>query len=253
MCSHRHEVSLTRSFWGRNCVPFWKRSLDLVCLILALPLVVPLMLLISFVIKIVSPGPVFFRQERIGLKGQRFTCLKFRTMTHGASTQDHEQYLQALMKTSNEPMVKMDRHDPRVIKTGRLLRSSGLDELPQLINVWRGEMSWVGPRPCTLIEYKCYKPHQSARFDTLPGLTGLWQVNGKNSTTFNEMVEMDIQYALHKSLMGDLIIMLKTPLVLLMQSKDAMVKKTTVRNQRSAVSGLACQAPGLSKGACRRV
>src|SRR5688572_10197230 len=126
-------------------VPYWKRVLDIGCLLLALPTLLPLMLLIAALIKIVSPGPVFFRQERIGFMGRRFKILKFRSMRVNAEVNSHQNHLKDLI-SSNTPMTKMDsKGDPRVIPLGSLLRSSGLDELPQLINVLKGEMSLVGP------------------------------------------------------------------------------------------------------------
>jgi lipopolysaccharide/colanic/teichoic acid biosynthesis glycosyltransferase len=201
-------------------VPFWKRLLDLSCILLASPILGPVMLLMSLAIKVVSPGPVFFRQERVGLGGRRFTCLKFRTMKNGAGTATHEDYLTDLMRSS-KPMTKMDAlGDPRLIPFGLFLRSTGLDELPQVINVIRGEMSLVGPRPCTPCEFYQYKPRHLERFTTLPGLTGLWQVSGKNSTTFEQMIELDIKYARGRSLWWDALIMLKTPAVLLFQYRE---------------------------------
>jgi lipopolysaccharide/colanic/teichoic acid biosynthesis glycosyltransferase len=114
-------------------------------------------------------------------------------------------------------MLKIDANDPRVIRFGNILRSSGLDELPQLVNVLRGEMSLVGPRPCTRYEFDQYTPAQKRRFNAAPGLTGLWQVNGKNRTTFSEMVELDIAYTEEKSLWLDVKILTKTAGVVLDQ------------------------------------
>jgi len=202
----------------------WKRVLDLGCIILAMPVVAPLMGVIALGIKLVSPGPVFFRQERVGLGGRRFTIMKFRSMHDGASTGTHQNHLKDLM-TSTKPMAKMDRRDPRVIPAGVLLRSSGLDELPQLINVWRGDMSLVGPRPCTIYEFEQYREDQKERFHTLPGLTGLWQVSGKNRTTFARMIELDIDYVRRKSPWMDVWIMLRTPVVLFLQFMEATGKR----------------------------
>ena len=191
-------------------IPRWKRALDVVFILLILPVVLPLSVLIALLIRMVSDGPILFKQERIGHLGQRFMCLKFRTMFVGAETTTHQGYLHQLIN-SEAPMIKLDaRGDSRIIPFGLLLRSSGLDELPQLINVLRGEMSMVGPRPCLPYESENYLPWQKERFDTLPGLTGLWQVSGKNRTTFNEMMQLDIKYARNKSLWLDLEIILKT-------------------------------------------
>ena len=139
----------------------------------------------------------------------------------GADTTAHEEHLHQLMN-SDTPMLKMDSMgDPRIIPFGMLLRASGLDELPQLINVLRGEMSLVGPRPCLPYEYEKYLPRQKERFATLPGLTGLWQVSGKNKTTFLEMIQMDIQYAKNRTLWWDLKIILMTGPALIIQLLEA--------------------------------
>ena len=190
-------------------VPRWKRNLDISLVILTGPVWVPLMLLLGGVIKLISPGPMFFRQERIGLGEQRFSCLKLRTMRVNAETDTHQQHLTTLVD-SDVPMKKMDSADRRLIPGARLLRSIGLDELPQLINVYRGEMSLVGPRPCTTYEFQKYKTWQKERFNTLPGLTGLWQVSGKNRTTFTKMIELDIAYTRTSCLWLDVGIMFKT-------------------------------------------
>lgn len=201
-------------------IPVWKRILDIVCIIALLPLLIPLMLLISLLIKFTSAGPVFFRQQRVGYLGQYFMCLKFRTMVANAETGSHQGYINTLMK-SNAPMTKLDaKGDPRLIRFGALLRSSGLDELPQLINVLRGEMSLVGPRPCLPCEYKNHSLRQKKRYDTLPGITGFWQVNGKNTTTFREMIAMDLWYAKNKSMKVDLWIIYRTVPTLFSQIKE---------------------------------
>jgi lipopolysaccharide/colanic/teichoic acid biosynthesis glycosyltransferase len=212
------ETRLQESPRGNSVrVPRWKRVLDIACILVALPFLIPLVLFIAVMIKIRSAGPVVFSQERIGYLGRRFICLKFRTMVVGADTAVHHRHF-SLLVGSNVPMVKLDSHgDPRLIPYGLLLRSSGLDELPQVINVLRGEMSLVGPRPCLPNEYDKYLPWQRERFNTLPGLTGLWQVSGKNKTTFNEMIHLDIHYARTKSLWLDLKIMLRTVPVLVVQ------------------------------------
>jgi len=190
--------------------PRWKRVLDLACIAFALPCWLPLMFLVGLGIRILSPGPIFFRQERVGYQGRRFLCLKFRSMKVNAETQMHERYLAELMQ-ADCPMTKLDASgDPRLIPFGRILRATGLDELPQILNVLRGEMSLVGPRPCTPKEFENYGLCQRERFNAPPGLTGYWQVNGKNDTTFSEMIAMDIHYARNMSPRMDLWIMLKT-------------------------------------------
>jgi lipopolysaccharide/colanic/teichoic acid biosynthesis glycosyltransferase len=206
-------------------IPFWKRNVDVFCILLALPVVLPIGLLIALWVKGSSRGPVFFRQERIGHKGVHFTCLKFRSMKVNADAGVHESYFRGLMQ-SRTPMTKMDtKGDRRLIPLGAILRSTGLDELPQLINVLRGEMSLVGPRPCIPYEFEGYLPWQKERFDTLPGLTGLWQVSGKNNTTFEEMIRLDITYARDKSLWLDLSIILKTVPALFHQVRETAVRK----------------------------
>jgi lipopolysaccharide/colanic/teichoic acid biosynthesis glycosyltransferase len=205
------------SIKNNEVVPRWKRVLDVGLILLTLPVVLPLAVLIGIVIRRVSTGPILFQQERVGFRGSRFMCLKFRTMFCGAETSTHQGHLQQLM-TSDVPMIKMDaKGDKRIIPFGRLLRASGLDELPQLINVLKGEMSLVGPRPCLPYEAGQYLPWQKERFETVPGLTGLWQVSGKNKTTFTKMIQLDIEYSRRKNLFLDLMIIVKTPLALLAQ------------------------------------
>jgi hypothetical protein len=144
-----------------------------------------------------------------------------------ADTSLHQGHLHQLMN-SNTPMMKMDsKGDPRIIPFGVLLRASGLDELPQLINVLRGEMSLVGPRPCLPYEYDKYLPWQKERFETVPGLTGLWQVSGKNKTTFVEMIQLDIKYTKNKNLWWDLKIILMTVPALIIQTLETHWAKKT--------------------------
>ena len=211
---------LTVADFPPDRVPFWKRVLDVSCILVALPALLPLTLIITALIKLTSKGPILFKQERVGFLGRKFTVFKFRTMVVGADTMAHEKHVASLIET-NQPMVKLDAHgDSRLIPVGRVLRASGLDELPQLINVLRGEMSIVGPRPCLPSEYSKYLPWQRERLRALPGLTGLWQVSGKNRLTFREMMDCDIQYAHTQSLRLDLTIMLKTIPALIAELKD---------------------------------
>jgi lipopolysaccharide/colanic/teichoic acid biosynthesis glycosyltransferase len=219
------EFPMPAKAWGNLTKrPLWKRLLDLSVIIVLLPAILPVMLLVVVVIKAVSRGPVLFRQDRIGFLGKPFVCFKFRTMRVDASTAVHQGYFKQLMN-SEEPMTKMDTMgDPRLIPLGSILRATGLDELPQLLNVMRGEMSIVGPRPCTPFEYSNYRPWQKQRFNTIPGLTGLWQVSGKNKTTFNEMIRLDILYAEKKCLRLDLKIILKTFPVVFLQLKEILTR-----------------------------
>lgn len=210
-------------------IPVWKRALDITCILLALPVLIPLVVSISMVIWFVSPGPILYLNERVGYRGRKFICFKFRTMKVNADSGIHQKHLADLMRT-NTPMVKMDsKGDPRVIPFGAFLRSTGLDELPQLLNVLGGQMSIVGPRPCLPYEYDNYAPSQKRRFNSLPGLTGLWQVSGKNNTTFSEMIALDILYTEKKSLAMDVQIMFKTFPALLGQVRESKARNKTLQ------------------------
>ena len=191
-------------------IPLWKRAIDVAGSLVAMILLSPLLLLVALLILIVSPGPIFFRQERVGYLGRRFTLWKFRTMHVNAESTVHQKHLRELM-TSGKEMTKLDNgKDPRVIPFGPILRATGIDELPQLLNVLLGEMSLVGPRPCLAYEASRFLPWQMRRFDAVPGLTGLWQVSGKNRTTFREMMALDVRYAKKPALPLDVKIVLKT-------------------------------------------
>jgi lipopolysaccharide/colanic/teichoic acid biosynthesis glycosyltransferase len=180
-----------------------------------------LVILASFVfiwIRVVSPGNVLFRQTRIGRGGKPFTIYKFRSMNLSVPTRVHEAHVVNLIR-SNKPMTKLDVcGDSRLIRGGGLLRISGLDELPQFFNILRGEMSLVGPRPCLPREFELYhENHLLHRFDVQPGLTGQWQVERNESTTFSDMVRMDDDYVDHLSPVRDMQILLRTPIALLGQ------------------------------------
>lgn len=198
--------------------PGWKRALDIVGSALGLVCLAPLFMLLAVYIKIVSPGPVFFRQTRIGLRGTSFRIWKFRTMHVNSDTSAHQQHVLALISgdgNGEKPMQKLDGGDPRIIRGGLFLRRSSIDELPQLINVLFGDMSLVGPRPEMPYAYAAYQPWQARRFDVLPGMTGLWQVSGKNRTTFREMIRLDIRYGRALSPLRDASILVRTvPVVL---------------------------------------
>ena len=193
------------------------------------------MLLIAILIKLDSPGPVFYIQERVGAKQRArrgfsywqlvlFRCYKFRTMVCNADPSLHRAYIQALINNDSESMAALQgsttnirklTRDPRVTRVGRILRKSSLDELPQLLNVIKGEMSLVGPRPAIPYEIEMYKSWQRRRLETKPGLTGLWQVTARSSASFDEIVRLDIQYIEKQSLWLDLQILAKTPYVVL--------------------------------------
>ncbi len=219
--SQRGAADAARAVQGRvrellsRPVPGWKRMQDVAGSLVFLILLSPLLLLIALYVKLVSPGPVLFRQKRIGYRGVPFSFLKFRTMRANTSPVSHQSHLHELIH-SDRPMRKLDRtRDPRIIPGGGLLRKASLDELPQLINVLRGEMSLVGPRPCLPYEAREYDRWHAQRFDTLPGMTGLWQVSGKNRLTFRQMIRMDIEYCRRMSLLYDLkILALTVPTVI---------------------------------------
>jgi exopolysaccharide biosynthesis polyprenyl glycosylphosphotransferase len=200
--------------------PHWvvKRAVDLVgASILLLLLGLP-MLVIALVVRLTSPGPVLFRQERVGMDGKTFQLLKFRSMTNGASDEIHREYMSALMSTatatdpSEEPGAAFFKltNDPRITTAGRVLRRYSLDELPQLLNVVKGDMSLVGPRPALAYEVDLYEDWQRRRLDVLPGMTGLWQVSGRSRLSPADMLRLDVHYAETWSLFKDFLIILKT-------------------------------------------
>ena len=231
-------------------VPGWKAGLDITCILLLLPLWLPLMILLMLVTRIASPGPIFYRQKRIGLCGRHFFIWKFRTMRLSAETQTHERYFENLMRVDC-PMTKLDAcGDTRLAPLGRVLRASGLDELPQIFNVLHGEMSLVGPRPCTPNEFAHYEPWQRQRVNCLPGLTGYWQVNGKNKTTFREMIAMDLFYLKNMSNVLDLKIMLKTGTAIagqLFESRQAPQRSRQDGSTRSRTTTLQTLVESASK------
>ena len=190
-----------------------KRCVDLALLLLAVPLALPLLLLVALLIKLESPGaPVIFTQMRTGLNGHRFRLYKFRTMVPNAEALKKE------LMHLNElewPDFKITA-DPRVTRMGNFLRRTSLDELPQLLNILKGEMSFVGPRP-TSFAPETYKLWHTERLEAIPGLTGLWQVIGRGSMEFDDRVRLDISYVRHRSLTLDFVILLRTVMVVLEQ------------------------------------
>jgi lipopolysaccharide/colanic/teichoic acid biosynthesis glycosyltransferase len=173
-----------------------------------LPLAAPLALLIAVAVRLDSRGPVFFKQRRIGVGGRPFTMWKFRSMRANADSALAE--LAHLNEHGAAPIFKL-RRDPRVTRVGRVLRRTSLDELPQLLNVLRGEMSLVGPRPPLPSEVARYAPHHHDRLSVVPGLTGPWQVNGRNLITdFEQVVRMERDYIMSWSLLSDLRILVRT-------------------------------------------
>ncbi len=187
-------------------MPFWKRGIDISMALIGLILTSPLLALISLAVMADSRGGPIFRQTRVGHGGRCFTCWKFRSMRLG-SERLHAEMLAA--NEANGHIFKM-RDDPRRTRVGKLLRKSSLDELPQLLNVLRGEMSLVGPRPPLVTEVLDYELHELRRLATLPGITGLWQVTLRGKHDFADMIELDVRYAEDLSFWLDLKILLKT-------------------------------------------
>jgi len=214
---------------------FTKRFLDFVIALVLLVLLSPLMLLIALSIKLYSPGPVFYVQERVGAKRQRrgnhsywqkvtFRCYKFRTMRIDADSSLHQAYMRALIENDQAKMDELQGQDtkirklvrdPRITRPGRILRKLSLDELPQFWNVLRGDMSLVGPRPAIPYEVELYKPWYLRRLEAQPGLSGLQQVTARSTFDFDYQMRLDIEYIQNQSLWLDLKIILKTPLVVI--------------------------------------
>lgn len=193
-----------------------KRGVDITGALLGLALLWPLMLTVAVLVRLTSPGPAIFKQERVGKGGRPFTFYKFRSMSTGASENPHRDFTASLIRQpSNQPQYKMTS-DPRVTPLGRILRKTSIDELPQLFNVLRGDMSLVGPRPPIAYEAEHYQSwHLRRVLEIKPGITGLWQVQGRSRVSFDDMVRMDIQYLQRCSLSYDLAILLKTVKVVL--------------------------------------
>ena len=207
-----------------------KRFVDLVGASLALIIASPVMLLVAAVVKLDSKGPVFFRQDRIGAAGRRFRVWKFRTMQDGASSEAHRALVLRMQNGDEQTTARTNSQgdqvfklvgDARVTRVGRMLRRMSLDELPQLFNVLRGQMSLVGPRPPLDYEFEAYDHWQFDRLQVKPGITGLWQVSGRNLLSYRKMCELDVQYVRNWSLWLDVRIMLKTIPVVLFNSGRA--------------------------------
>ncbi len=198
-----------------------KRALDLAVSVGGLLLLAPLFLTIAAFIKLDSRGPVFFRQIRMGSGRKTFRIYKFRTMVVDADARkDEVAHLNKHAASGDTRMFKIPE-DPRVTRVGRFLRRYSLDELPQLINILRGDMSLVGPRPCLGWETELFQPHQFERFRVPAGLTGMWQVSARSRSTFGEALDMDVSYARGWSLGLDLWLILRTPLHVLRRKGTA--------------------------------
>lgn len=189
-----------------------KRSLDLILAFTGMVLASPVLIAIYLWIRLTSPGPVFFRQVRLGADQREFVMLKFRTMRTDADPAVHQEYVRRLAAGKVEKVDGLYKlhQDPRVTKPGKFLRKTSLDELPQLINVLRGEMSLVGPRPMLPFEAELFGEWAQRRFEVKPGLTGLWQVNGRNKLTMDEGLRWDLEYVDTRSVRLDLLIIFKT-------------------------------------------
>jgi len=198
-----------------------KRAIDVLGSALLLLILSPILAAIAFAIKLTSKGPVIFEQERLGQFGTKFKCLKFRTMYTDNDPKIHREYVQNFIagqtkvaeSNGSEPAVYKLTNDPRVTAVGRFLRKTSLDEFPQFWNVLRGEMSLVGPRPPITYEFEMYDYwHRRRVLELKPGITGLWQVNGRSRTCFDDMVRLDLRYSQTWSLWLDFKILLATPL-----------------------------------------
>ncbi|GAB4533250.1 MAG: hypothetical protein Kow0063_15000 [Anaerolineae bacterium] len=192
-----------------------KRLLDVTISLMLLPFVLPVSLICAVAIALDSPGPVLFVQDRIGKGGRRFKLYKFRTMHHDCDTSDHHAFMKAFVNGElDEKAVGNGIFKPvnerQLTRVGRILRKTSLDELPQLINVIRGEMSLVGPRPNVPWEVEAYRGWHKERLEVLPGITGLAQINGRSSNTFDKIVRYDIEYIENRSLKMDLRILWRT-------------------------------------------
>lgn len=193
-----------------------KRPLDVALSLTLLILSSPVLMLIAILVRLTSDGPALFRQQRLGLDARPFTFYKFRTMRTGADERIHQDYVRSFIEGQPNSVgtpFKL-QSDPRITPLGQWLRKTSLDELPQLFNVLRGDMSLVGPRPPLAYEVAQYQPWHMQRLTVAqPGVTGLWQVEGRSRVPFDEMVRMDLRYASTCSLWGDLMLLLRTVLV----------------------------------------
>lgn len=214
IASHSLEGSvLQRRILGR----YLKRAMDIALSLSALLALSPVFLFVAIIIKMSDGGPVFYAHERSGLGGTRFRCLKFRSMKTDASAQLAQLLATDSAARSEWEATRKLKNDPRVTVLGDILRKSSLDELPQLINVLRGEMSLVGPRPITAEEHSRYGDHLATYFSVRPGLTGHWQTNGRNDVSYQNRVQLDVQYVRNWSLMLDALIIARTIPILFSQ------------------------------------
>jgi len=194
----------------------WKKAFDILLALLSLPILLPVLIIIGIIIKIDSRGSVFFSQKRLGQHDTSFQCIKFQTMYD-----NNEEILEKYLAENDEAAAewkkykKLRLYDPRVTRVGKILRKTSLDELAQIINVLKGEMSFVGPRPYLPREREDIGDHAGLILETKPGITGLWQVSGRNRLSFNERVRLDSWYVLNWSLWTDVSILIRTIKVVL--------------------------------------
>ena len=188
---------------------YLKRPIDIAGALMGLILLSPFLLLLTLIIKLGSKGPLFFRTQVVGYRGELFQWYKFRTMYHGQEGDRHREHVSEHIRLGSRPTGKL-ADDPRITPIGQWLRRHSLDELPQLWNVVLGNMSLVGPRPCLPYEYEQYSNWHKERFIVRPGITGLWQVSGRSSVSFNDMVILDLYYIHNISLWLDAAIVLRT-------------------------------------------
>jgi lipopolysaccharide/colanic/teichoic acid biosynthesis glycosyltransferase len=211
---------MAKGRWRSEAAPVRrsKRAFDVMAALALLVFCAPLLGLVALLVKLTSRGPILYMQPRIGRGGHPFRMYKFRTMRAGVDCDPHRAHVEALIrggesarKPPGDGWAKLDDADPRITRVGRILRRLGLDELPQLVNVLKGEMSLVGPRPGLPYEVEMYHHWHKRRFAALPGITGLWQVRGRNRVSFAEMVRMDLEYTRRQSLWLDLSLLVLTP------------------------------------------
>lgn len=188
-----------------RAIPLSKRTMDIAIVLAVMPILLPVIVLCAVAVRIDSPGPIFFRQQRTGLHGVRFGMYKFRTMVANA-----EELKASLMHLNVLPPPDFKIiDDPRITRVGRFLRKTSLDEVPQVLNVLKGDMSLVGPRP-TSFAASTYELWHAERLEVMPGITGLWQVRGRNESTFDERLRLDVEYIAKRSVLFDLRIIFET-------------------------------------------
>jgi lipopolysaccharide/colanic/teichoic acid biosynthesis glycosyltransferase len=197
---------------SKSTYPFIRRILEVIICLLAIPFVIPLGIIIAIAIRLDSSGPVLFLQDRVGKDGKIFKIIKFRTMYHNIDDSSHRAYMKKYISGQMNEVAKSNKtfkpfKSSQVTPVGRILRKTSLDELPQLINVFKNEMSFVGPRPNVIWEVEAYNEWHAERLKVLPGITGLAQVRGRSQITFDDIVRHDLEYIENQSLKLDALIL----------------------------------------------